>query len=190
MTFSSAGYGKVRQIAVGHTFELDAAGLNDQGRVIVGQMEGQWSWVPLSAPLATVTTSPFVTKVDPLSTSPAVTAIDVSGADASNGCWSLYIPTDPASIVSNCPNAYQGLAKHGAYVVTKFTSPLLGYSFKRTGNNAVFRSGDHDPVSANIQPYLPTSSLAIQTDTNKPFNLSYSDGFWNKKNDEDRKSVV
>lgn len=180
-TMSSVGYGKIRQIGVGHTFELDAAGLNDQGRVVVGQMEGQWTQVSLTSPHIDVTTGKFLTSTDPVATGDAVTSLKAYGADATSNVWLLEVPTDPATVVSNCPNAYQGLAKHGAYVVQKFTSPLLGYAFKRTGSPTNFGTAEYvPPISPgpNVLPYLPSTGLAVDTSDGAASHLYKADDFY------------
>ena len=181
-TMQSVGYGKVRQIAVGHTFELDAAGLNDQGRVIVGQMEGQWRQMPLSIPRIDYSTSSFVTDAANNTKGEAVTKVEGVGPESSSNVWFLDIQTDPGIITASCPNAYQGLAKHGAYVVQKFTSPLLGYAFKRTGSGEVLLTGEFDgkiPLTdpQNGAPFMPYTGFAIDT-KERSGTLRESDAFW------------
>lgn len=177
VTFGGLGYGKVRQIACGHTIELDASALNNQGRIIVGQMEGQWREAIMAVPVSQVTTAQFVTEVDPTVTkSAAVTGVRVAGTEDTVHTWSLYIPTDPVEITQSCPNAYQGLAKHGAYVVSKFSAPLLGYQFKRSGPGDVFYAGD-PPYDAH-RPYLPQSAFALNTAVDSYDKIGYGDSFY------------
>lgn len=174
---NNVGYGKVRRIATGHTIELDAAGLNNQGRVVVGQMEGQWNWLPLTSGSIVSTSKPFVTDVGPPAVIDyALTSVAARSSPDVNGVWYLRVPTDPSVVTANCPNAYQGLAKHGAYVVSKFTSPLLGYAFKRTGQEGVFKTSQSE--SAATKPYLPASSFAIG-DSAGGEALAMANQFWN-----------
>lgn len=181
-TMASVGYGKCRQIGVGHTIDLDAAGLNNQGRIVVGQMEGQWRWTPLAPPRVDTQKADFVTDstTTPPTKAKAVTEVEALGTDMSCGVWCLEIPTTPATIVSNCPNAYQGTAKEGAYIVSKFTSPLLGYAFKRTGSPGVFRSGaDEDHAEGLIvEPYMPVTAFSIDTSEKKNTDLTTADSFF------------
>lgn len=179
-TMAAVGYGKLRQIAVGHTIELDAAALNNQGRIVAGQMEGQWKNYQLNPPHIDARTSKFVTQVDPLETASAITSIEESSSGSSCNVWSMEVPVDPAVLVANCPNAYQGMAKHGAYVVQKFTSPLLGYSFKRTGTGQCFRTDDK-PISfksGDVWPVLPNNCLSIDTTEGALASLTNADGFY------------
>lgn len=180
-TFATSGYGKARIIAMGHTIELDAGALNDQGRVVVGQMEGQWKRLALAPNQSVVTTGEFVTGVGPpVTTNSAVTAVRNYGPEDAADVWLLNVPTDPMVVTANCPGAYQGLAKHGAYVVSKFTSPLLGYSFKRTAGESVFDTGATDiQEGGQIRPYLPQTAFAINsTGRETGENLTDSEGFY------------
>lgn len=185
MTFSSSGYGKARIIAMGHTIELDAGDLANQGRVVVGQMEGQWRNVSLNAPEIDTTTGTFVTAVDPTTTGPAVTSVRIKGSDDVANLWVLNVPTDPTVITANCPGAYQGLAKHGCYVVSKFTSPLLGYGFKRTAGEEVFDTGTpRDTGDLAARPWFPQSGFAIvSSGRDGREDLTNADGFYVGDND-------
>lgn len=181
VTMASSGYGKVRIIGRGHTFELDAAGLNDQGRIVAGQMEGQWIPNILDVPAVTALSDTFVKTVDPLTTGSALTAINNYGNEATTKLWSLAVPTDPKIIVANCPAAYQGLAKHGCYAVTKFTSPLLGYEFHRTGSEQCYPLDDGAGV-VGVNYSMPMTAMSIHTGSGQgysdDFSLSTSDYFW------------
>jgi hypothetical protein len=132
-TFATMGYGKVRHIALGHTFMLDATANTDQGRVVVGQMQGQWDHVSVSAVQAAYNVGDgngLVTWKDQV--------LPVIGFSNTTKLHMLSIPTDPGVITSACPLAYQGEARDGAYLVTKFSSPLLGYQFKTTGRDSIY----------------------------------------------------
>jgi hypothetical protein len=177
-TMASVGYGKTRIIGRGLTIELDAAALNDQGRVVVGQMQGQMTDLELSLPSVTTNTAAFVTAVDPtVTTAPAVISLNNHASPATTKVHLLSVPTDPAVIASNCPSAYQGLAKHGAYVVQKFASPLYGYEFKTTGSQQVYEAAENE--LGETVPYFPYTALAIGSNGfNDSSNLDNSDNFW------------
>lgn len=137
-TFATVGYGRVRCIAAGHTIELDAPTVSNQGRVVATQVSGQWSDLYLASPRIVSTFGAAVVDVGP----PAVTDQFVVNVDALVPSYGpkiqlLSVTTDPSELVAACPSAYQGLAKDGVYTVTKFQSPLLGYPFANTGDDGV-----------------------------------------------------
>lgn len=179
VTMASVGYGKVRIIGRGLTIELDAAALNDQGRVVAGQMQGQLTPIDISVPGVTANTAPFVTAVDPtVTTAPAVVSLNNRGPGASTKVQLLSVPTDPGVISANCPSAYQGLAKHGAYIVQKFASPLYGYEFKTTGSHQMYETAADETDSTSV-PFLPYTALAISSDGfDDSANLDTADAFW------------
>jgi len=161
-TFASLGYGKARAIGVGHTFELDASATNNQGRVVAAQIEGQWTFDDFTTTDIAVSTGSFVTDVGP----PVVTGVAVTTANALTTAATtklaiLSVPTDPQTLIAACPSSYQADAKFGAYSVTKFASPLLGYQFKNTG-------GDYSvPVAgsgADVAIGAPATGFGIVTD--------------------------
>jgi len=177
-TMASVGYGKTRIIGRGLTIELDAAALNDQGRVVVGQMQGQMNNLEINLPSVTANTSAFVTDVGPpVVPAPAVTGLNNRASPATTKVHLLSVPTDPSVIASNCPSAYQGLAKHGAYVVQKFASPLYGYEFKTTGNQQVYEAAENE-LGESV-PYFPYTALAIGSNGfNDSSNFDNVDNFW------------
>jgi hypothetical protein len=162
-TFASLGYGKARAIGVGHTFELDASATNNQGRVVAAQIEGQWTFEDF-------TTSVLVQEiVAVLNTADPPVAVGVLGEDTTIDTTSgvckmaiLNIPTDPQVLVAACPSSYQADAKFGAYAVTKFASPLLGYQFKNTGNDNSIAVGTY-PQATNSTAGVPASAFGIIT---------------------------
>jgi len=186
VTMASTGLGKTRIIGRGLTIELDAAALNDQGRVVVGQMQGQAIDFELTLPSVATTTGQFVTDVDPtVVKAPAVTGVTNYGSGASTKLQILAVPTSPEVIVANCPSAYQGLAKNGAYIVSKFASPLYGYEFKTTGNQQVYEGANNNAFAGEVSaslPYLPYSALAIVSNGfDEDADLTSADLFWVSK---------
>jgi hypothetical protein len=158
-TFASVGYGKARAIGCGHTFELDASATNNQGRVVAAQIEGQWTFQDLSAPNVDSTTQSFL--LNPTGFADAVTSVAINAPSAVCKLQILNVPTDPKVLVAACPSAYQADAKFGAYAVTKFSSPLLGYPFKQTGNDG--QSPTDNTTEASLTAGLPMSAFGINT---------------------------
>jgi hypothetical protein len=146
-TFATMGYGKVRQIASGHTFQLDVSALNDQGRIVAAQIEGQWTQTSIGAGRFIAGATPAESNI--LTNNYGNTDLRV-----------LNIPVDPSVLVAACPNAYQANARFGAYVVQKFSSPLLGYQFKNTGDDAQFFE---DEIEADTPAMMPMSAFALNT---------------------------
>jgi hypothetical protein len=161
-TFASLGYGKARAIGVGHTFELDASATNNQGRVVAAQIEGQWTFDDFTTTDIGVTNAMFVTDIGP----PQVKALALTTADALTTAATtklavLSVPTDPQTLIAACPSSYQADAKFGAYAVTKFASPLLGYNFKTTGGDySVAVASTDDSIAKNA----PATAFGIVTD--------------------------
>jgi len=162
ITFASLGYGKARAIGVGHTFELDASATNNQGRVVAAQIEGQWTFQDFSVPQTTVTSADFVTDIGPPQTkAPAVTNVDSISSGAVTKLMVLNVPTDPQTLIAACPSSYQADAKFGAYAVTKFASPLLGYQFKNTGNDFSYKVNEEDVL--DVSTNAPATAFGIVT---------------------------
>lgn len=137
-TLRALGYSKARIVGRGTTFELNASALNNQGRVVSGQL-GFVSHVkdvavPAYGPVGTATIPPFE-------------VADVSRV------IELKVPAGENFLVANCPRAYQEEARHGAYVIQKFDGPLLGYQFREAGD---------DTISGNV-PQTSTGALAPGT---------------------------
>jgi hypothetical protein len=180
-TMGSVGYGRVRCIASGHTFTMDASATNDQGRVVVSQLAGQWTDYKLSPNLLAGSSAEAVTSVDfanqQTTAQTFIHTMTSAAADAGCNVQILSIPTDPTVLVSACPNSYQGEARCGAYVVSKFSSPLLGYPFAVTADNTMVRGayreyypgGDvEDPTTIGVArspTFFPSTAFGIKTDS-------------------------
>lgn len=179
-TMASTGYGKARIIGRGLTIELDAAALNDQGRIVVGQMQGQITPLEFTVPFVTSSFTDFVTDVGPpVATAPGISGISSYSPGATTKVQLLSVPTDPAVITSNCPAAYQGLAKNGAYVVQKFSAPLYGYEFKTTGSHLMYDTGTSTAVGEDTSTFLPYTALAVSSSGfNDNASLQNADDFW------------
>jgi len=165
VTFASIGYGRARCIAAGHTFELDASALSNQGRVVASQVSGQWTDITIATPRLVSDSATAVTSVGP----PVVTDTFLQRVNALPAPYGpkvqiLSVTTDPAELVAACPSSYQGLAKDGAYVVTKFQSPLLGYPFANTGDDGLVATDlpEVGPAPGDIAAF-PQTSFAINS---------------------------
>jgi len=162
-TFASLGYGKVRCIGSGHTIELDVADLNNQGRIVAAQIDGQWSDLKIPFGRASTTTASFVTGPALTDVAPAVTGVQVaSSAYGNTDLQVLSVPVDPQVLVSACPSSYQADAKFGAYIVQKFSSPLLGYQFKPAGDDGTFAT-DVPSTEGDLGGFAPMSAFGINT---------------------------
>jgi hypothetical protein len=164
-TFASIGYGRARCIAAGHTFELDASALTNQGRVVASQVSGQWTDITVATPRIVIDTATAVTGVGPpVTTGTFVQRVNALPAPYGPKVQILSVTTDPSELVAACPSSYQGLAKDGAYVVTKFQSPLLGYPFANTGDDGVVATDlpEVGPDPGRIAVF-PQTSFAINS---------------------------
>lgn len=142
-TLATMGYSKWRAINRGTTYELDASALNDQGRITSGQL----SFLVREEDFANVTVNAAGT-----------TGNRIAGSDTDVKVVKLIVPDSPEFLVANCPGVYQEKAKHGAYVVHKFDTPLNGYQFSTTGDPSSFAHTDHGISGA-------TASSVTQTNT-------------------------
>jgi hypothetical protein len=157
--------------------ELDANTQVRQGRLVAGQMQGQWSTTDLSVPSTNFTVSGEGASFIP---SFPENIAAVMGSDNAMKLHKLAVPVDPNVITQTCPSALQCNAYEGAYIVSKFSSPLLGYEFKRTGDDGTFTvnnpyfDGSWNPGGVIPLDRLPGSAFAITTDsggTNSTENL-------------------
>jgi hypothetical protein len=179
-TLKSVGYGKFRLIGQGHTLELDANTQVLQGRLVAGQMQGQWTISDLNVPSTNFSAN---TTTDQFTPTFPQNFMAVVGSDNAMKLHKLAVPVDPNVIAQTCPSALQCNARDGAYIVSKFSSPLLGYEFRPTGDDGTFRvnnpyleNGSWLPPSG-LSPItsLPGSAFAITTDnggTNSTENLA------------------
>jgi hypothetical protein len=137
---------------------LDVSNLNNQGRIVAAQIDGQWSDLKLPFGRSNAITGQFVTGPTLTDLAPAVTSVNVqSSAYGNTDLQVLSVPVDPQVLVSACPSSYQADAKFGAYVVQKFSSPLLGYQFKQAGDDAVF------VTDGGVDGGTPATGLAPMT---------------------------
>lgn len=148
-TLRSKGYQKARVIGSGTTIELDASGLNNQGRIVCGQLE-------IAAERADHT---ILTMTSPGNTN----AARLGGGDASTE-WHYVVPDTKDYVVSACPRAYQGLAKDGCYIISKFDGPLLGYDFTETGDDGIWRIAAVSDVHPRFGAPLDWLSLTVSDD--------------------------
>jgi len=116
-TLQGVGYSKARIVGKGLTFELNANAINNQGRVVSGQ---------LNLETETVKPTPYGKQTATGSAELNATAQPVSGCE-------LIFPNSEDFLVAQCPGVYQHEAIHGAYVVHKFDSPLTSYQMGDTG---------------------------------------------------------
>jgi hypothetical protein len=174
VTMSSVGYGRVRCIGSGHTFELDASATNDQGRVVAAQLAGQWTDMQINPPVVTQTTGSFVTQVTPdVTFGDALVSIRARGGKSTSNVQILTIPTQPEVLVTACPSVYQGQARDGAYVVTKFSSPLLGYQFAKAYPNSVYTmTGTEGDTTRAAVSYFQIQADEFGID---PVNIAFGD---------------
>lgn len=144
VTMKTIGYAKHRIVAKGITFELNASDLNNQGRVISGQLE---SLVERHTGV--------LSQTEVAGGAPNI--IEVGGFPYTQDVFA--VPDTEGYLVLACPRAYEAEAKCGAYVVHKFDSPLVGYDFQLTGSDNI---EDLDVTqsagAATITPYLGVGS--------------------------------
>jgi hypothetical protein len=103
-----------------------------------------------------------VQSLDPTVTGTAITSVSIDTTNAVTKMAILSVPTDPQTLIAACPSAYQADAKFGAYAVTKFSSPLLGYQFKNSGDNFSVQFGDQASTDSSLN--APASAFGIVTD--------------------------
>jgi len=139
-TLRSSGYNRYRIVAKGETFSLNASDLNNQGRVISGQLN-------------------LVFETEDLT----VAALNAPGLELKGGVVSQRIeykvPATEQYLVATCPRVYQAEAKNGCYVIHKFDTPLLGYDFSMTGDFQSYGIAAASGVNPLIQG--PSSFLDI-----------------------------
>lgn len=142
VTLRSFGYSKSRIVGRGTTIELNASALNNQGRIIAGQLGFANS----------VKSAQFVEYRTPTAaTFPVFTAPLTENT--------ISVPASSQFLVSNCPRVYQAEAKHGAYLVQKFDGPLTGYQFHDTGLQGVWNESSG---SDHAQTMMADSYLALR----------------------------
>jgi hypothetical protein len=155
-TLLTIGYSEYRIIGKGHTFELNAGSIVNQGRVISGQFNGiaGRNFLSLSATGLAVATTP-----------PALGRSDVAGVKLTN----IRVPATPQFLVMNCPNVYQEEAKEGAYVVVKFTAPLKGFQFSQCNepSYSLAYGNESQDASGTGVTYYPYTAMTI-TATDSP----------------------
>lgn len=192
VTFASAGYGKARMIGNGHTFELDCTDLSNQGRIVVGQLDGQWYTENFAASNFTGIADEAVKFADPPDPTVGIpvwrrdiTRPWIFGDATTMHTQLLSVPTDPQAITASCPYAYQGLARDGAYIVSKFASPLLGYQFQSTGGYKAFVNDTQEATAdSQYNNSLPGSAFAISGNVTDPvkqlqdYDLFTNDSAW------------
>lgn len=139
-TLSKFGYSKSRIVGRGTTFELNAAALNNQGRVISGQLG-------------------FANRVRDVG-APSLKAPTAASSDWPCTEVEMTVPNSEQYLVSNCPRVYQEEAIKGAYVVQKFDGPLIGYQFKDTGSTQMYESA----AVSNVAPetWMVASYMALR----------------------------
>lgn len=146
-TFQSIGYAKARIVGKGLTYELNSSDLNNQGRVISGQIEVNAEDEDISTLL------------------PSGDAHTTLNGGAVAKIHTIALPDTPEYLVAACPRVYQEEAKKGAYVIHKFDSPLTGYQFQKTGSAGSIRhaaeAGTHS-ATFNAE----TGMEIIYTDSN------------------------
>jgi len=156
-TLLSIGYSEYRIIGKGHTLELNASAIANQGRVVSGQING------IAAQAAVLTNSTGLA----VGTTPAALG---KAATAATELTSFRVPATSQFLVMNCPNVYQEEALQGAYIAVKFTAPLKGFQFAqcREGDFTTL-PGDEafDATAATSVTQYPSTALTI-TATDSP----------------------
>jgi len=154
-TLLTIGYSEYRIIGKGHTFELNAGAIVNQGRVISGQFNGiaGRNFLSLASTGTLVATTPA-----------ALGRSDVAGVKLTN----IRVPATPQFLVMNCPNVYQEEAKEGAYVVVKFTAPLKGFQFSQCNEPSYsITLGNESEDAVTGSTYYPYTALTV-TATDNP----------------------
>jgi len=118
-TFRTLGYGKYRMTGKGHTLELDAPDLSNQGRITSGQLES----------IVSVNDGTFYGRAE-------VGNIGPLQGEAPYQATSVRVPNTSRFLVNGAPSCYQGSAKEGAYIVLKFVGPLSAQQYQNTGEFA------------------------------------------------------
>jgi hypothetical protein len=139
-TMKTVGYGKVRISGSGRNYELDASGLNNQGRVTCGQVE---------AVMEVITTDAYV--------GPQSSANPLQTQDSIQYC-ALRLPSTSQFLVNGCPNAYQAQAVEGCYVPRKFTGALAAQQYRITGGGGGVTS---NPDGSSTFYVTPDTFMAV-----------------------------
>lgn len=116
LCLSDNGYSQYRIVGKGLNMELNAARLNDQGRVVSGQI------------------NPFSEVKDLTPYNSGVVGNPNNQILASRSIQYM-IPSDEQTLVQLSSNPWEAEARCGAYAPLKFVNPLMGYQFHRTGND-------------------------------------------------------
>jgi len=149
ITLLTVGYSEYRIIGKGHTFELNASAIANQGRVISGQFNGIAAQSAVTAAMTanTVATTPV-----------ALGKASVAVIEET----SIRVPATPQFLVMNCPNVYQEEAKQGAYVVVKFTAPLKGFQFAQCREpDFTANVGNETEDGTTASTFYPSTALTI-----------------------------
>jgi len=157
ITLLSVGYSEYRIIGKGHTLELNASAIANQGRIISGQING----IAAQAEVTAATTGLQVATT-PVALRPVGTA--------TTELTDFRVPNTPQFLVMNCPNVYQEEATAGAYIVVKFTAPLKGFQFAqcREGDFTTTPGNEaQDATVATSVTHYPSTALTI-TATDSP----------------------
>jgi len=153
----TVGYSEYRIIGKGHTLELNASAISNQGRIISGQINGIASQAEVTA---------------------ATTGLDVATTPVSLGqvgtavveLTDFRVPATPQFLVSNSPNVYQEEAIAGAYIVLKFTAPLKGFQFSQCREPDYTTTIGNEAQTATVatsMTHYPSTALTI-TATDSP----------------------
>lgn len=156
VTLGSIGYSKSRITGKGLTLELNAGSLNDYGRIVSGQ---------ISFETAQATIPIFTGAAD-------ATHLVPQAGDTEAHVTHLIVPNTEQFVVSQCPAAYQHEARHGAYIVHKFDSPLTSYQMVDSG-----LSGEESLPGALGQTGNFASPRSFMT-------MSYGDGIQEAPNND------
>lgn len=153
----TVGYSEYRIIGKGHTFELNASSIANQGRVISGQLNG------IAAQAAVLVSS---TGLDVATTPVALGMVNTASVELTD----FRVPASPQFLVMNSPNVYQEEAKQGAYVVLKFTAPLKGFQFSQCREPDFTTTVGSEAQTATVatsRSYYPSTAMTM-TATDSP----------------------